>query len=292
MSSSIPISRTVNLASLSIGQRPLTGVGGFANEPALSIGDWVRNFLLSPPFAWRWNRNAIQFQTVIGVQDYTWASNWVANQTYLQYQLITDSNEGVQQANNAGTSGASAPAWSTSVGQPTVDNTVTWLNFGGDGESSGLGDFGWIEIASVNDGTIIFEMEVALDLGTTLVQELPTKIAARIDDGSGNISFRLFPAPLAVYTVNLTYQRACPSFGALTDFWYPIPDFLSYLYNTGFLAKVYEYAGDEKFAATMQLFIRQIVAANEGLSLTQKNLALDHFLNTARETQALQRGEG
>jgi hypothetical protein len=290
--STIPLSRTTNLASLAIGQRPLTGVGGFANEPALSIGDWVRNFLLSPPFAWRWNRNVIQFVTEVGVQDYTFAANWLPVHAYGQYSLVSDSLNDAQQATNAGVSGASTPAWSSVTGQTTTDGSIIWVHTGGEGMANGLADFGWIEIASVNDGNIIFEMEVALELGTTLVQELPTKIAARLDDGTGSISFRLFPAPLTIYTVNVSYQRACPTFAALTDFWYPIPDFFSYLYNTGFLAKTYEYAGDEKFAATMQLFIRQIVAANEGLTATQKDLALDHALIALRETQAVQRGGG
>jgi hypothetical protein len=50
---------------------PLTGIGGNPLEPALSIGDWVRQFCLQPPFAWRWNRAVVSFPTLNdGTQDY------------------------------------------------------------------------------------------------------------------------------------------------------------------------------------------------------------------------------
>jgi hypothetical protein len=63
------------LRSLSVAQNfmkgaPLTGVQGNPLEPAASVADYVRQFMLSPPFAWRWNRASVNFNTVAGTQDY------------------------------------------------------------------------------------------------------------------------------------------------------------------------------------------------------------------------------
>jgi hypothetical protein len=61
-------------ASQYIRLAPLTFVagpaGGRTADPALSIGDWVRQTILAPPFAWRWNRSTTSINTVVGTQDY------------------------------------------------------------------------------------------------------------------------------------------------------------------------------------------------------------------------------
>lgn len=68
MASTIPLQRSVTLASSFIRYAPLTMS---ANDPALSNADWVRQFILSPPFAWRWNRAEVPtIKTAIGVSDY------------------------------------------------------------------------------------------------------------------------------------------------------------------------------------------------------------------------------
>jgi|SRR5581483_6366290 len=218
--SSIQLQRTLQMASVFVRQAPLTNVGGFALEPGFSIADWVRQFILAPPFAWRWNRAVATFQTAQAQQDY-----------------------------------------SVSIPAPGL---------------------GWIEKATVNDG-VVHELEVALNLSEESGQELPTKIAARLDDGLGNITFRLTPVPPKVYTVTVTYQKAAPTFVNLTDTWQPIPDYLSFLFNTGVLAKAYEYWSDERYPFTMQLFMRQVIAANEGLTESQVNLFLSERVNTARQ---------
>lgn len=44
--------------------------------------------------------------------------------------IITDSNGNLQLCKVGGTSGASAPSWSTTIGGTTTDNTVTWICLG------------------------------------------------------------------------------------------------------------------------------------------------------------------
>jgi hypothetical protein len=223
MATTNSLARTVNLASVMNHLKPLSNVGGFALEPALSLADWTRNFILSPPFAWRWNRATYRLTVGPDSQDY----------------------------------------------------------------KAELPKFGWLERASVTDTNgVVHELEVALNLGESSAQNLPVKIAARLDDNQGNITFRVLPLPDKSYTVQLSYQLASPLFVQLTDTWAPIPDYLSYLYNQGFVAKVYEYGSDERFLPTMQLFVRQVIAANSGLSDTQINIFMEDRVNTTRTGQS------
>lgn len=223
MSSTNTLNRTLNYASVHVGNKPLIGIGGFATEPGFTIGDWVRNFILSPPFAWRWNRAITSFTTTAGVQDY----------------------------------------------------------------SKSLPTFGWMEQAALTDGSgNISQLLIMLNLADDNTQNLPVRIAARLDDDAGNITFRLLPAPNTTYTVTISYQMAASTFAQINDTWAPIPDYLSYLYTTGFLAKTYEFTNDERFPFSMQLFLRQLVSANGGLDDSQINIFLGDIVNTQRTLQS------
>jgi hypothetical protein len=116
-------------------------------------------------------------------------------------------------------------------------------------------------------------------------QNQPNSISTQFDDGNGNITFRLTPPPSGDYTVKLTFQLAAPTFSNLSQTWAPIPDFFFYLYQQGVFAKAYEYSGDERFAISTQLFLRQVIAASEGLTDSQKNIFLAERIDTDRESQ-------
>lgn len=69
MASTITLGRSVTYVQRFIRNAPLT----FTNngEPAFSSADWVREFILAPPFAWRWNRAYVSpISCVLGVSDY------------------------------------------------------------------------------------------------------------------------------------------------------------------------------------------------------------------------------
>lgn len=55
---------------------------------------------------------------------------WAAGAAYAVDSFVIDSNGVIQVAVTAGTSGAAAPTWNTTVAQPTTDGGVTWLNNG------------------------------------------------------------------------------------------------------------------------------------------------------------------
>lgn len=224
MPSTITLDRTQKAVRRFIRRAPLTFTDTL--DPALTIGDWVRNFILSPPFAWRWNRAFVTPQTLVaGTQDYV-------------------------------------------------------IN---------LPNFGWVEQAVLTDSIVSpvasYQLEVALNLSIESGNNLPTKIAAVLDDGNGNITFRITPPPDKAYTLNITYQNASPQFAGMNDTWAPIPNYLYYIYHEGFLAKAYEYFGDERFPTAAQLFVKQLVAANGGLTQSQINIFLQDALNTQRTAQ-------
>jgi hypothetical protein len=53
-------------------------------------------------------------------------ANWQANTFYSIASVIIDTNGNLQQVTTYGTAGSSAPTWATSVGNTTVDGSVTW----------------------------------------------------------------------------------------------------------------------------------------------------------------------
>jgi hypothetical protein len=225
------LQRSVNYCQQFVRNAPLTFSGN--NDPAFFSGDWVRQFMLSPPFSWRWNRGIAQIDVVQGTQDYT----------------------------------------------------------------TSLPTFGWLEKASLVNGIAppsgpqSWELEISTNLTIETNQQVPTKICAQSDDGNGNITIRLFPVPDRSYTLNIDFQAQAPSFKNLSDTWTPLPDYLSYLYNQGLLAKTYEYLSDSRFVEAMTLFVRQLVACADGLDESQKNIFLGQKIDTLRQTITTQQGK-
>lgn len=218
MSSTYTVTNALNWASLFIRSAPLTGVNSVANEPGLSICNWVKNLIMAPPFSWRWNRATTTFTTTAGTQDYT----------------------------------------------------------------QSLSTFGWLEKASITDSNNnVIEIDIALDLGEDSNRQQPNRIAARIDNDAGSITFRLMPVPDQTYTVTLTYQNQSSQITSTSSTFTPIPDYMQHVLYTGVLAKVYEYINDDRWMPTMQLFLKTLVAWNGGLSETEANLFVKSKLGTA-----------
>ena len=121
---------------------------------------------------------------------------------------------------------------------------------------------------------------------------VPQRIAAQLDDGEGNITFRIFPSPDQVYNVVLTFQNAATLFTNVTNTWTPIPDYMSYVYNEGMDYKTFEYLGDPRSQSSGQLFFQSLAQMSEGLSESQKNLWAQDRLNSIRQQGAIQSGKG
>lgn len=92
MASTYTIQNSISFAAGFTKLMPLSGVGGVANEPALSIANMVLQTILGPPFCWRWNRNVLALgPTVAGTQDYATA---VANYGYLEKAFLAATGTG------------------------------------------------------------------------------------------------------------------------------------------------------------------------------------------------------
>jgi hypothetical protein len=73
----------INFASTHVELMPITNVGGYTNEPALSLCNDTLQELCSPPFPWKFNRNTQGILTTqAGIQDYPYAGASVFSITY------------------------------------------------------------------------------------------------------------------------------------------------------------------------------------------------------------------
>jgi hypothetical protein len=196
---------------------------GDFKEPILSSANIVKQTILGPPFVWRWNRQVITFNTVVGQQDYSEACN-----------------------------------------------------------------FGWIENASVQDTSQSpnkwFEISSEIDLALDTSRARPTKIAGQLDDGAGNITFRLMPVPDRVYPVSITVQKKASLFTGLNDKWDPIPDEYSYIYQWGLLAHMYMFSDDPRFGTANSKFVSGLLGAAQGLTDTQRNIFLNNWFPASGQT--------
>ncbi len=296
-------SQYIRLAPLTFTTTPS---GGRTADPALSIGDWVRQTLLSPPFAWRWNRATTTITTAIGTQDYVASTAsavtmTASNPTTVQItsNVLTLSSAGFggtttfgATVNFAGFTNASILFLNGTSGT-VISSSATVLvvaynhaNVGPVSETSGTAtarvfaapSFGWLEKASLTASGVAKELEVALVLAEDSQTNLPVKIAPQLDNGSGTVTFRLLPVPDKVYTLTLTWQQAAPTFTAISDTWTPFPDYMFHIYSTGVLAKAYEYLGDSRWPFTMNMFLKQLVSFYGGLTESQANIFLNDRL--------------
>lgn len=326
MPSQITLQKTIDLTARFIYNSPMLYVN--SGELAYSIGDWTRQFLLSPPFAWRWNRASLapifcnpgQTDYTVTIPDFGWLERaWMlfpeASGTPLQ--IYTSLNIISISANaNLVTAivNGNPLSFGFYVGQMISVQNVTDTTFNGY-QNLQVTALGANSISYVLAGTgasstggIVFNItsqaiptitNQGLPLPTkeltvlsTLAQESvlgqPAFISVVNDDNNGNITFRLMMAPDQAYVLYILYQKSAPTFGSLKETWAPIPDYFSYLYNLGYLAKAYEYKGDERFAFAHQEFLRLTTAACEGLSDEQKNIFLESKINTAREQGLIQ----
>jgi hypothetical protein len=208
MYSTLTLQRTADFAKMHVANSPLMFQSNTYGDPLFCMADSVRQFILAPPFAWRWNRSQASATLVQGQQD---------------FQIS-------------------------------------------------LSDFGWLEKGIYIDPSgATFELKVQETLGQESSQSQPNAIATVNDDGQ-NITFRVFPPPPDNCTVNLIYQKAAGTFKSPADTWEPIPDWLSYLIFQGMKWQTYEYKDDPRAITAAQLFVKQVLSANEGLTDSQKSL--------------------
>jgi hypothetical protein len=194
MPSTIAIQKTVNLASQHVELIPLIGVGGYQNEPALSLANDVLQNLLASPLDFKWNRAEMNlFVTSPNRQDYLFAGavlfslnsgfsagidltsnnaltisgQTVTIKTLEQYNGAvgdvcyirgTGSNYDSTFTQNGVTSGFAGNTYAiTVISGLTITATLTGTASGVSG-SAGINDFGWLAagtLVNLNTNTAI-----------------------------------------------------------------------------------------------------------------------------------------
>lgn len=155
-------------------------------------------------------------------------------------------------------------------------------------------EFGHIEHASVQDPTTQAwkQLEVKNSLAMDATSGRPRFLSVNTQNpATGDVTFRVMPAPDKAYTVTVQIQDAAPLLANVNSTWSPIPDYLGYIYNWGFLAMMYMFADDPRFAVANQKFVAHLLGASEGLDEQQKSIFLNNWTSmTGPQIQQTQQG--
>lgn len=295
-SSSVSVQSVIDWCEPFVDNVPLRRNG--TTEPALSIANIVIQIMLQPPFRWRWNRSITGFYCQPGVQDYL-LGNWGAGITLPVGFRVIDTNSNSQRVTTKGVTGSDQPAWNTSPNGATADNTVAWVNDGPIPNGSDTYSFYWIENCTANDINSTnqkwYSVAPKIDLELSAAQSRPMNIAAELDDGQGNLTFRLMPPPDAAYPIVLTLQEKPIVITKLSQTFEPIPDEYLMLVRWGFLAWANYYLGRlADFQTANAKFVAGLLAAQTALTQTEKDAfmkAYDSYTASQMFLTNLQQGQ-
>jgi hypothetical protein len=152
-----------------------------------------------------------------------------------------------------------------------------------------LSNYGHFELATVGiTGDLTYPLEYKSILGAAVESSRPTFISDQLDNDAGFITFRITPAPDKAYAVTVTFQNAPPIFSSLSSLWSPVPDWMAYVYNWGFLALMSDFVDQSKAPRFRQMFVGSLLAASEGLSEEEKNVFKASWLGDLRQMQGEQ----
>lgn len=180
-----------------------------------------------------------------------------------------------------------------------INGSFTCLTDGTQDYTVNIPTFGWLEYASIQDIAdvrnpakwIELQPQNSLSLDSELGSR-PMFICPQTEDvATGNIVFRVSPAPHTAYPVSFQVQESALLITSLNQTWGPIPDYLSYIYNWGFLSFMYMFADDPRFGMANQKFIAHLLGAQEGITETQRNIFLANW-DLLTMTQKMQAQQG
>jgi len=272
---------------------------GNSLEPALTSAELVAQAILSPPFEWWWNNQDLVFTCSPTPATATSTAAAVASGVL----TVTATNTfGVGQAalvsafagNLSGLNGQIIRIESASSTQFTAnvnvaDNTDTVGTFTAattQDYSVAIDNFSHIKHASVYDldanNPKWWELKVQNNLALESSQARTMFIGPNYEDGNGNISFRLFPSPDLAYPISIQAQLAAPEVTSVNQTWAPLPDFMQYVYDWGFIAFMWLFADDPRAQYAEGKFKAALLGRAEGLTEEEKNI----FLNNWEELKA------
>jgi hypothetical protein len=135
------------------------------------------------------------------------------------------------------------------------------------------------------------ELKVQNNLALDSIQARPLYVGPHVEDGEGNVTFRVMPAPSAAYPVAIHCQLTAPRITSINQTWAPIPDFMQYIYSWGFLALIWAFSDDARFGTANQKFTAGLLARAEGITEEERNIFLSNWNElTGNQTQKIQQG--
>jgi len=293
--STITISQTMEWAK-KLSFNRLSAIGNNL-EPALTSANMVMQTILGPPFHYWWNNQEITFAcntipnvssaitnvaVTNGVVTITVANTFAAGNlvlvsglvtaTWLNGQLLTlasaNSTTVTAPVNNKATYASTPDTIGVLTAQTTQDYTVA------------APAFSHIEHASVLDLGATnkwWALQVKDNLGMDSVLARPSFLSPHTEDGNGNVTFRVMPAPSKNYPVDVHVQLAAPLITSINQTWSPMPDYMRYIYSWGFLSLIWAFADDNRFQIANQKFTSGLLARAEGITEEDRNIFLSNW---------------
>jgi hypothetical protein len=269
---------------------------GNSLEPALTCASLVIQTILSPPFDWWWNNQELVFtcnpvpnaatSTVIGIA--AGVLTVTATNTFKVGDVVIASAIAGSSAALNGLvlviATASSSQFTATVTLPNSTDTVgvftnvTTQDYTVPGST--LSHISHASILDLNsDGTPNKWMQLTVknDLAFESSQNRPEFIGVNSQDGNGNIVFRVFSSPDKKYPVSVHIDLAAPAITSINQTWAPLPDFLQYIYDWGFLALMWQFSDDPRAAYANNQFKAALLGRQQGLSEEQKNIFLNNW---------------
>lgn len=283
---------------------------GNSLEPALTCANLVLQSVLGPPFSWWWNSHTFIFtcnptanaatSTVVSISSGT-VTVTAANTFVIGDLVLPSAIAGSSVALNGKLLSiltASSTQFTALVSLPnSSDTTGTFTSITTQDYTVPAASFSHIEHASVLDldstgaSTKWMELTVRNDLALESSQNRPEFIGPTSEDGNGNVTFRVFSAPDKKYPVSVYVQLAAPIITSINQTWSPLPDFLQYVYDWGFLSLMWQFADDPRAAYANNQFKAALLGRQEGLTEQQRNIFLNNWEDLqAGNTMRLQQG--
>lgn len=152
-------------------------------------------------------------------------------------------------------------------------------------------DFGYLELATGQYPTTNKSFPLAIKnntpIGESIDQQQPTTISVMLNTVGTSVKLRFLGVPDKAYTATAWYQKFAPLMTDPTSFWI-VPDYMSYIYNRGLLAHLYEARGDMRAQQEKVAFAAALLSTAEGLTDTEVNLFLAQYLANPRSMESLQ----
>jgi hypothetical protein len=282
---------------------------GNSLEPALTSANMVMQTILAPPMDWWWNNKELGFtcnptpavatSTAVsiasGVVTVTAANTFAIGSPVLPSGLATLTPLNGQLLIVATASPTGFTALVPTLGNGT-DTVGTFTGLSTQDYMLAVPNFSHIEHASVLDitptGTPIkwWELEVKNNLSLESSQNRPLFIGPHVEDANGNVTFRLASAPDQAYPVSLHVQLTAPAITSINQTWAPLPDFMEYIYEWGFMALMWQFADDPRSQVANNNFKAGILARAEGLTEEERNIFLNNWEQLYQNPQTKQMG--